>query len=99
MKTILMALMGKALDQPGLETVTGLEVAGHAPEDLAENVSGKVWTDDRRADQEPAQADDAVEIVAVPGVIPGDPALPDRTRITAAENPAAPSCPRAEPTR
>ena len=72
------ALIGKTLHQQRAETVTGREVAGQAPQDTPQHVTGQVRTPDRGPDQEAVQAQDPVKLAAALAVCPCNPAVAGR---------------------
>ena len=72
------SLVGETLHQIRAKAVALLEVAWQAAQDAPEHVAGQVRAAHRRADQETAQAHDALKMAPAPGVVPSDPAVARR---------------------
>ena len=72
------SLVGEALNEIRAKAVAFLEVARQAAQDAPEHVAGQVRAAHRGADQETAQAHDALKMAPAPGVVPSDPAVPRR---------------------
>ena len=73
-----MPLVGETLNEIRAQAVAILEVARQAAQDAAQDMAGKVRATHRRADQEAAQAGNALKMRPAPLVVPPDPAVPRR---------------------